>query len=98
MAGVKVDIYLKGGCPLCREAKGIVEKAMDDIPFTTREIDITSSEELLRKYKDDIPTIFINGTKSFKYKVDEGEFKKKVRREMIKMKMSRLSRDKARYR
>lgn len=66
------------------EARDVVKKVSDELSFALNEIDIASSEDLKRRYSDDIPTIFINGKKSFKFKVDEAEFRKKVKREIIK--------------
>ncbi|MFQ5427531.1 MAG: glutaredoxin family protein [Thermodesulfobacteriota bacterium] len=71
-------------CELCMEARDVVKKVSDELSFALNEIDIASSEDLKRRYSDDIPTIFINGKKSFKFKVDEAEFRKKVKREIIK--------------
>lgn len=70
------------------EARDVIEKVRDEVSFVLNEVDITSSEDLRRRYSEDIPTIFINGKKSFKFKVDEGEFRKKVKREIIKMGIS----------
>lgn len=80
----------ENGCVLCREAKDIIGRVNEEIPFNYKEVDISSTEELLRAYKDDIPTIFINGKKAFKFKVDETEFRKKIRREIIKAGIFRL--------
>jgi glutaredoxin len=71
-------------CVMCIEAIEVINKVKEDIPFNFREVDIRNDEDLLRRYKDDIPTIFINGKKAFKFKVDESEFRKKVRKELIK--------------
>ena len=87
---VKVEIYSKRGCCLCKKARKLLDKVNADMPFTFKEVDIGASEDLFRKYKEDIPVIFINGKKAFKFKVDEIEFKKKVRREMIKNSLSKL--------
>ncbi len=91
MTKIKVEAYLKKDCSVCQEAKKVIKKVNTDIPFTFQEIDITSSEDLFRIYKDDIPTIFINGKKSFKFRVDEEEFRKKAKKEIIKAKLSMLS-------
>ena len=87
---VRVEIYSKKGCCLCKKAKELINKVNSEVPFSFKEVDIGASEDLFRKYKEDIPLIFINGKKVFKFKVDEVEFKKKVRRELIKNSLSRL--------
>jgi hypothetical protein len=68
----------------------VISRVNTEVPFHYKEIDISASEDLKRRYKEDIPTVFINGKKAFKFKVDEGEFRKKVRKEMIKASIERL--------
>jgi glutaredoxin len=75
-----VEIYSKNDCCLCDEAKAIIEKVRKITPFDFKETDITKDENLFEKYKYEIPIIFLNGRKIFKYKVDEKEFIKKLER------------------
>jgi len=48
--------------------------------FTLEEVNIESDEELLRKYKYDIPVIAINGVESFIHRVDRREFETRIKR------------------
>ena len=87
---VRVEIYSKKGCCLCKKAKELIDKVNLEVPFSFKEVDIGASEDLFRKYKEDIPIIFINGKKAFKFKIDEVEFRKKVRIEQIKNSLSKF--------
>ncbi len=87
---VRVEIYSKKDCCLCNKVKELINKVGLEVPFSFKEVDITDNEELLRKYKEDIPLVFINGKKAFKFKVDEVEFRKKLRIELIKSSLSRM--------
>ncbi len=82
-------------CTLCSDASEVITRVSDDIPFEYKEVDIRSSDDLLRRYATDIPTIFINGKKAFKFKVDEAEFRKRTRKELIKASMMRIRAKKA---
>jgi len=84
-----VDPETGSACVLCTEARDVLRKVRDEIPFVLNEVDISSNDDLKRRYSEDIPTVFINGKKSFKFKVDESEFRKKVKREIIKAGISR---------
>ncbi len=84
-------------CTLCHEARDIISKVNADIPFQFKEVDIQASEELARMYAEAIPTVFINGKKVFKFKVDEAEFRKKVRKEIIKAGIMKLWSKKQHY-
>lgn len=90
--------YGKGkDCALCKEAKEIIDRVNTEIPFDFKEVDIEANEDLFRRYKENIPTIFINDKKAFKFKVDEAEFRKKVRIELIKAGLNRLWSKKQHY-
>ena len=47
--------------------------------FTLEEVSIESDEELLRKYKYDIPVVAIDGVESFIHRVDPKEFIRVIR-------------------
>lgn len=101
MTKLRVDVYtkkdcekcvlaVKTGCDLCKQARETITRVNEEIPFEMKEVDISVSEDLTRRYKEDIPIVFINGKKAFKFKVDEAEFRKKVRKEIIKAGIMRL--------
>ncbi len=87
----------KSKCALCIEARDVISKVGEDIPFQFRDVDIEANEDLYRRFKENIPTVFINGKKAFKYKVDESEFRKMVRKELIKAGIMRLWNKKQHY-
>ncbi len=65
-----VTLYTKAECSLCETAKEILESASREIPFHFTEIDITKSPALFEQLKEQIPVIFINERKAFKYRVE----------------------------
>ena len=80
MSKVHVVIYSRPGCHLCDEAKAAILSAGCSDQFVLEEIDIESDEELLRKYKFDIPVVAINGVETFIHRVDPNEFKTRIKR------------------
>lgn len=81
---IMVEIYSRNGCCLCKEAKDVINRVSKDMRFSYKEVDISINAELSRRFERDIPTIFINGKKAFKFKLDEIEFRKKLKREIIR--------------
>jgi len=77
---VQIDIYSRPGCHLCDDAKEVVERVRRRFPFSLRVIDIETDPELEKAYGQQIPVVFINGNKAFKYHVDEHELEQKVKR------------------
>ena len=65
-----VIIYSRPGCHLCDEAKAVIQNAGCSEHFTLEEINIESDDELLRKYKYDIPVVMIDGVEAFRHRVD----------------------------
>jgi glutaredoxin len=80
MSKARVIIYSRPGCHLCDEAKAAILSAGCSDQFTLEEVNIESDEELLRKYKYDIPVVAINGVESFIHRVDPKEFETRIRR------------------
>ncbi len=74
----KVEIYSKPECHLCDEAKSILLKVQKEIPFEVCEINITSDQKLFNKFKEQIPVIFVNGRKAFKFRINENELRRRL--------------------
>jgi glutaredoxin len=75
-----VIIYSRPGCHLCDEAKAAIQNAGCSERFSLEEINIESDDELLRKYKFDIPVVLIDGVESFKHRVEVEEFRRRIGR------------------
>jgi len=79
MSKVHVIIYSRPGCHLCDEAKAAILSAGCTDLFTLEEVNIESDDELLRKYKYDIPVIAINGVETFIHRVNPRDFIRVIR-------------------
>ncbi len=71
MKTINIEIFGKKDCHLCEEAEEVLHRIQADYDFHINHIDITQNEELFKKYGEEIPVIFLNGEKIFKYKIDE---------------------------
>jgi glutaredoxin len=77
---VRVEIYSKSGCCLCDQAKAVLERAQARVPFELVEIDIARDPRLLQTYGEEIPVVFVDGRKAFKYHVDEADLMRRLSR------------------
>lgn len=77
---VHIEIYSRPQCHLCDDAKEVIERVRTRYGFTLRVINIEEDPQLEAAYGTQIPVIFINGSKAFKYRVDEAELEKKVKK------------------
>ena len=76
MSMIEVVVYSKPGCCLCEELKATLERLRAGYPFSLREVNILEDCEAYQKFKEEIPVVFINGKKAFKYYLDEEQFLK----------------------
>ena len=75
MSKPHVIIYSRPGCHLCDEAKAAILSAGCTDQFILEEVNIESDDELLRKYKYDIPVIAIDGAETFIHRVTSEDFR-----------------------
>jgi len=69
----EVVLYSKPDCCLCDEALKILDRVQKMFPFVLRKIDILTDRGLYDQFKDEIPVVFIQSRKAFKYRIDESK-------------------------
>jgi glutaredoxin len=74
----QVVVYSRKGCHLCEVVKESLSKLSRRGGFTWQDVDVDSDSELRRKFSDEVPVVFIDGRKAFKYRMDEREFLRKL--------------------
>ena len=72
----EVIVYSRRGCHLCDVVKSQLAELQNDRSFDWREFDIDADPELRQKYNDEVPVVFIDGRKAFKYRMDPAKFLK----------------------
>jgi len=77
---MQIDIYSRPGCHLCDEAKVVIERVRRRYQFDLRVINVEDDPALESAYGMEIPVVFINGNKAFKYRVNEAELEKRVKK------------------
>ena len=73
-------LYTRPGCHLCDDARAVLLEARARTPFDLREVDIESSDSLLREFGVRIPVVVIDGSEAFVYTVDPDELEASLRR------------------
>jgi|HubBroStandDraft_6_1064221.scaffolds.fasta_scaffold212095_2 glutaredoxin len=73
-----VVVYSRKGCHLCEVVKESLSKLSRRGGFTWQEVDVDMDFELRRQFNDEVPVVFIDGRKAFKYRMDEQEFLRKL--------------------
>ena len=73
-----VVLYSRKGCHLCSVVKESLDKLSRRAGFAWREVDVDSDDQLRRQFTDEVPVVFINGRKAFKYRMDERDFLRRL--------------------
>jgi glutaredoxin len=74
-----LTLYTRKDCCLCDEMKAVVAAAAKRIAISVEEIDVDSSPELAARYGSEVPVLFIDGRKAFKYRVSEKELERRLK-------------------
>jgi len=74
----EVIVYSKSDCHLCEKVKETLRSLEPRGVFQWREVDIDGDPELKRLYWDQIPVVFVDGRKSFKYRMSEQAFLRRL--------------------
>jgi glutaredoxin len=75
----EVIVYSRNGCHLCDIVKDQLAALQRDHDFHWIETDIDADPELRHKYNEEVPVIFIDGRKAFKYRLDPDQFLRTLR-------------------
>ena len=73
-----VTLYSKPDCPLCDEARGVLDRVRDRRPFDLEVVDITGEPELEAAYRERIPVVVLDGRELFDFHVDELIFERRL--------------------
>ena len=76
----KLTLYSRKECCLCDDMKATIKVVAAHLPLTIDEIDVDGSSQLREKFGNEVPVLFIDGRKAFKYRVTVEELTRKLRR------------------
>ena len=71
-----VVVYSREGCHLCNIVKETLAELAGDADFEWREVDIDGDPALRERFNEEVPVVFIDGRKAFKYRMDRHQFLK----------------------
>ena len=71
-------VYSRKGCHLCEVVKESLTKLSRRGGFTWQEVDVDSDSELRSSLTTSPESVFIDGRKAFKYRMDEQESLRKL--------------------
>jgi glutaredoxin len=75
----QLTLYSRRDCCLCEEMKAVIQRVASRVALRLEEIDVDSSPELQERYGHEVPVLFIDERKAFKYRVTRKELEKRLR-------------------
>ena len=76
---IEVVLFTKPGCCLCDTVKAQLAKVRTTQAFELREVNILEDRAAYAEFHEEIPVVFINGRKAFKYHLDERQFLRRLK-------------------
>jgi glutaredoxin len=75
---IEIVVYSKPDCCLCDEVKAQLAKLKRAVNFDLLEVNILDDPRAYEQFKEEIPVVFVNGKKAFKYHLNETEFLRRI--------------------
>lgn len=72
---MKVTLYTKRECGLCREAERLLKNVRKDIDFELEIVDIEGDEAVYRRYRDRVPVVSVGGKDVAEAPIDEARLR-----------------------
>ncbi len=77
---IEITLYGKPDCCLCDEAKAVLRRVAAAYPARVREVNIEMDPQLQARFGEEIPVVFVNGRKAFKFHVPERALRRRLDR------------------
>jgi glutaredoxin len=76
----RVLVLTRPGCHLCEEAISVVESVVAETGDTYEERNVDRDPELLRRYSEQVPVIFVDGRQHDFWRVDPARLRAALRK------------------
>ena len=79
---IELTLYTRRDCELCREMEEVLEAALPGFDTALRRVEIDGDSSLEASYGQEVPVLFVNNRKAFKFKCTPRELRKRLLREV----------------
>ena len=79
----ELTLYTRKDCCLCEEMKSTIRQVAEHFPLAIQEFDVDTSQELQEQYGNEVPVLFVNGRKAFKYRITAKELENRLKKEAV---------------
>lgn len=78
---IELTLYTRRDCELCREMETVIEQVRAHVEARLERVEIDGNPELEARFGIEVPVLFVNQRKAFKYRCTPRELRKRLARE-----------------
>jgi len=78
---IELTLYTRNDCELCREMEDVITAELPSFDARIRRVEIDGDAELEARFGQEVPVLFVNGRKAFKFRCTPRELRKRLARE-----------------
>ena len=79
---IELTLYTRNDCELCREMEEVIAAELPKFDARIQRIEIDGDPELEARFGTEVPVLFVNDRKAFKYRCTADELRKRMAREV----------------
>ncbi|HSU90962.1 MAG TPA: glutaredoxin family protein [Sporolactobacillaceae bacterium] len=79
---IELILYTRNDCELCREMEEIIAGEMPKFDARIQRVEIDGDPDLEERFGIEVPVLFVNQRKAFKYRCTPKELRKRLLREV----------------
>ena len=78
---IELTLYTRSGCELCDEMEVTINQELPHFEARLSRVEIGGDPQLEARFGREVPVLFVNDRKAFKYRCSPRELRKRLRRE-----------------
>ena len=79
---IDITLYTRADCELCREMEEVLIEGLPAFDARLTRVEIDGDPELEARFGQEVPVLFVNQRKAFKYRCTPRELRKRLSREV----------------
>jgi Glutaredoxin-like domain (DUF836) len=78
---IELTLYTRNDCELCREMEDVIVAELPSFDARIKRVEIDGDAELEARFGQEVPVLFVNDRKAFKFRCTPRELRKRLARE-----------------
>jgi len=79
---IELILYTRNDCPLCHEMEAVIAAEVPKFDAHVQRVEIDGDPDLEARFGIEVPVLFVNDRKAFKYRCTPAELRNRLAREV----------------